>query len=117
MEFFSLCFLFFKGVIIGFIIAAPVGPIGILCIRRTLSNQKILASLTGLGSACADAFYAAIAAFSLAGIADFIIKHDFYLRLFGGVLVAWIGFSIIKNPSLKKVENLEGRDSFFHGFT
>lgn len=118
MEFPSLCILFFKGILIGFAIAAPVGPIGILCIRRTLSGQKALAGLTGLGSACADAFYGTIVAFSLAGIANFITKHDFYLRLFGGLLVAWIGFSVIRNPSIKKIENkLEGRNSSFHTFS
>lgn len=117
MELSSLFILLIKGIIIGFAIAAPVGPVGILSIRRTLSNQKILAALTGIGSACADVFYATIAAFSLAGIADFILKHDFYLKLFGGVLIAWIGISVIKNPSFVKTKSLEIRDSPFHAFT
>lgn len=117
MDFSSLCILFVKGILIGFAIAAPVGPIGILCIRRTLSNQKMLAVLTGLGSACADVFYGTVAAFSLAGIADFIIKYDFYLKFFGGILVAWIGFSVITSPPFKNENNLKERDSLLHAFT
>lgn len=117
MDFSSFLILLFKGILIGFVISAPLGPVGILCIRRTLANQKILASLTGMGAVCADVFYATIAAFSLSSISDLITKHGFYLRLFGGILVAWIGFSVIKNSSLKNVEELQAQDSLFHSFT
>lgn len=117
MDYSSLFILFLKGALIGFAISAPIGPIGILCIRQTLSHQKTLAGLTGLGSACADVFYATVTAFSLAGIADFIITYDFYLRFFGGILIAWIGFSIIQNPSLKKKKKIDERNSPFHTFT
>jgi threonine/homoserine/homoserine lactone efflux protein len=117
MDFPALFILFIKGILIGFAIAAPVGPVGILCIRRTLSHQKMLASLTGLGSAFADAFYATVTAFSLAGIAAFIIRYDFCLKFFGGVIVAFIGFSIIMNPSPKKSQTIEGGNSPFHAFS
>jgi len=117
VDFSSILILFCKGILIGFAIAAPVGAVGILCIRRTLSNHKLLATLTGMGSACADMFYGTVAAFSLAGITDFITKHEFYLKLFGGILIAWIGFAIIKHPSRKKTEEIEGIDSPLHAFT
>lgn len=109
--------LFLKGILIGFAIAAPVGPIGILCIRRTLLNHVFLAGITGLGAACADAFYSAIAAFSLAGISDLITKYNFYLKLFGGIIIAWIGCSILKNPSLKNEGKLVTQDPPLHAFT
>lgn len=109
--------LFLKGILIGFAIAAPVGPIGILCIRRTLLNHLFLAGVTGLGAACADAFYSAIAAFSLAGIADLITRYNFYLKLFGGIIIACIGFSILKNPTFKNDGKLSTKDSSFHAFT
>src|SRR5437868_1983392 len=99
MDISSFLILFFKGILIGFAIAAPVGPVGILCIRRTLSNHKVLAVLTGVGSACADVFYGTIAAFSLVSITDYITRNEFYLKLFGGVLIFWVGFSVIKHPS------------------
>lgn len=117
MELSFLSVLFLKGILIGFAIAAPVGPIGILCIRRTLTNQKLLAILTGLGSTCADVFYGAVAAFSLVGISEFIVKYDFYLKFFGGILVAWIGFSVITSAPLKTDKMPGGRDSLVHTFT
>lgn len=117
MDLFSLLIPFLKGILIGFAIAAPVGAVGILCIRRTLSRHIVLAGLTGLGSACADTFYSIIAAFSLAGISDFITTHNGYLRFFGGIFLAWIGFFILKNPPVKNTQKLAEQDSLFHAFT
>lgn len=117
MDFSPFFILFFKGILIGFAIAAPVGPVGILCIRRTLSHKVVLAGLTGLGSAFADAFYGTVTAFSLAGIAAFIIKYDFYLRLFGGIIVAFIGFSLIRDRSHIQTIRIRGEDSRVHAFT
>ena len=68
--------LFLKGALIGFLIAAPVGPIGILCIRQTLSGRYLLGLVTGLGAGVADTFYGAVAGFSLATIADFITEYN-----------------------------------------
>ena len=117
MDLSVLLILFLKGVLIGFLIAAPVGPIGILCIRRTLSGSYALGLITGLGAAFADTVYGAIAGFSLAGIADFITENNFYLRLFGGILLAWIGVSIFRAPpreaKLKKTEE----ETILHAFT
>ncbi len=113
----SLCFLFLKGILIGFLIAAPVGPIGILCIRRTLSGRYGLGLMTGLGAGVADTVYGTIAGFSLVSIAALITQYDFYLRLFGGILVGWIGFSILKAPLRPdKLKNSQG-ETLFHGFT
>lgn len=118
MELFLLyLLLFFKGIIIGFAVAAPVGPIGILCIRRSFLNHQVLAGVTGLGAACADTFYSAIAAFSLAGIADLIAKYNFYLKFFGGIIIAFIGLAILRNPGFKSDQALSTKDSSFHAFT
>lgn len=113
----SLAFLFLKGILIGFAIAAPVGPIGILCIRRTLSGRYGLGLMTGLGAGVADTVYGAIAGFSLVSIAALIIQYDFYLRLFGGLLVGWIGFSILKAPLRSNTLNNNQKETLFHGFT
>jgi threonine/homoserine/homoserine lactone efflux protein len=117
MDFSVLFLLFLKGILIGFVIAAPVGPIGILCIRRTLFGRYKLALLTGLGAGLADTFYGAVAGFSLVSIADFISTYNFYLRLFGGLLVAWIGFSIFKAPLCQSKEKSGEEDTFFHALT
>ena len=109
-------FLLLKGSLIGFLIAAPVGPIGILCIRRTLSGRYLLGLATGLGAGVADTFYGAVAGFSLATISDFINEYTIYLRLFGGLLLAWLGFYIYKAPPRQNDLENGSRETLFHGF-
>ena len=64
---------FLRGLLIGFSIAAPVGPIGVLCIRRTLSEGRLAGFLSGMGAASADMFYGAVAAFGLTAVQDLLI--------------------------------------------
>ncbi len=82
---------FTKGLIIGFLIAAPVGPIGILCARRTLTDGRRAGLASGLGAATADAIYGFIAAFGLTVISELIIEHQSWLRIVGGVLLCILG--------------------------
>jgi threonine/homoserine/homoserine lactone efflux protein len=73
-------------------IAAPVGPIGLLCIRRTIQKSVSIGFATGLGAACADALFAAVAALGVAAIMEFMHHYDFFIRIVGGVVllgVAW----------------------------
>jgi threonine/homoserine/homoserine lactone efflux protein len=109
--------IFLKGIVAGFAIAAPVGPIGILCIRRTLSNSYILGLFTGLGAGLADTFYGAVAGFGLSSISNFINTHDFYLRLFGGLLVGWIGISIARSHPRDMNLGNNGETSLIHALT
>jgi threonine/homoserine/homoserine lactone efflux protein len=83
--------LFFKGVVIGISIAAPVGPIGILCIRRTLAEGRLVGFASGLGAATADAIYGAIAGFGLTFISGFLVEQQVWLRLVGGVFLCYLG--------------------------
>jgi threonine/homoserine/homoserine lactone efflux protein len=82
---------FFRGLIIGFSIAAPVGPIGILCIKRTLSSGLQYGLVSGLGAASADAFYGSIAAFGLTFISSFLLDQQMWLRLVGGLFLSFLG--------------------------
>ncbi len=82
---------FVKGLIIGFLIAAPVGPIGILCARRTLTDGRRAGFASGMGAATADAIYGFIAAFGLTVISDAIVGHQSWLRIVGGVLLCILG--------------------------
>jgi threonine/homoserine/homoserine lactone efflux protein len=82
---------FLKGMILGFTIAAPVGPIGILCIRRTVQFGRLSGFFSGLGAAAADAVYGMIAAFGLTLISDFLIAGRVWLHLFGGVFLIFLG--------------------------
>ncbi|MFZ7103154.1 MAG: LysE family translocator [Peptococcaceae bacterium] len=83
--------LFIKGIIIGLSIAAPVGPIGILCIRRTLTQGRIAGLLTGLGAATADAIYGIIAGFGITIITNILIAYQQEIGLVGGILLCFLG--------------------------
>lgn len=80
-----------KGYLIGLSIAAPVGPIGVLCIRRTLAEGRIAGLASGLGAATADAIYGCIAAFGLTFISGFLVSQQAWLRLIGGLFLCYWG--------------------------
>jgi threonine/homoserine/homoserine lactone efflux protein len=82
---------FLKGFVLGFSIAAPVGPIGVLCIRRTLTEGRAAGFASGLGAAMADAIYGSIAAFGLTVISNFLRSQEFVLRLVGGAFLCYLG--------------------------
>lgn len=88
MEFWTY---FYKGLFVGFVVAAPVGPVAILCIHRTICQGKIAGYLSGLGAALADTFFGAIAAFGFSVIAAPLIDHNNWLRFGGGVALCLIG--------------------------
>ncbi len=91
--------LFSKGFIIGFSIAAPVGPIGILCIQRTLAGGNIQGLVTGLGAATADALYGFIAAFGLTFISNFLVDQSLWFRIIGGLFLCYLGIrAFFKKP-------------------
>ena len=83
--------IFFKGLVVGFLISTPVGPIGVLCIQRTLNKGKLHGIVSGLGAATADAIYGFIAAFGLTFISNFMVKEQLWLRLVGGIFLCYIG--------------------------
>jgi threonine/homoserine/homoserine lactone efflux protein len=81
----------FRGLVIGLSIAAPVGPIGVLCIRRTLAEGRASGLVSGLGAATADAIYGCIAGFGLTFISSFLVSQQVWLRLVGGVFLCYLG--------------------------
>ena len=84
-----------KGLILGFSIAAPVGPIGVLCIRRTLTDGRATGLVSGLGAASADALYGCIAGFGLTLLSDFLVSQQFWLRLMGGLFLFYLGIKTL----------------------
>jgi len=88
--------LFARGLLIGFAIAAPVGPIGMLVIRRTLAEGRLLGLLTGLGAAVADALYGCVGAFGLTFISSFLMGYAFWTKLIGGVFLLWLGINTFR---------------------
>jgi len=82
---------FLKGLIIGFAMAVPIGPIGVMCIRKTLAEGHSRGLIIGLGAATADSLYGSLAAFGLTFISDVIASQHFWLSLVGGGLLLFLG--------------------------
>lgn len=82
---------FLKGLIIGFAMAVPIGPIGVMCIRKTLAEGHSRGLIIGLGAATADSLYGSLAAFGLTFISDVIAGQHFWLSLVGGGLLLFLG--------------------------
>jgi Putative threonine efflux protein len=85
----------YKGLILGFSVAAPVGPIGILCINRTINKGYLSGFISGLGAATADVIYGLIAGLGITVISDFLIDHKIWFQAIGLVLLFYIGIRII----------------------
>ncbi|MBL8102718.1 MAG: LysE family transporter [Anaerolineales bacterium] len=101
--------LFLRAFIIGISIAAPVGPIGVLCIRRTLSNGKLAGFLSGMGAATADTVYGAIAAFGLTVITNLLVKNAFWLQLIGGLFLLYLGIkTFLEKPADQAAQARQG---------
>jgi len=81
-----------KGMGLGLAIAAPVGPIGLLCIRRSLTQGQLIGLVTGLGAATADGLYGCIAGFGLTAVADLLVSHTQAMQLMGGYFSVIWGF-------------------------
>lgn len=89
-----------RGLLIGFSIAAPVGPIGVLCIRRTLTDGRAAGLVSGLGAATADALYGCIAGFGLTLISNFLVSQQLWLRLVGGLFLCYLGIkTLLSKPA------------------
>ncbi len=84
-----------SGLAIGFSIAAPVGPIGVLCIRRTLAEGRLSGFVSGLGAASADAVYGCIAGFGLTFVSNFLVGQHVWLELCGGVFLCYLGLKTL----------------------
>lgn len=82
---------FGRGFLMGFAIAAPVGPIGLLCIQRTLNSGRNHGLVTGLGAATADALYGTVAALGLTIVAGLLVSMQTWLALVGGAFLTWLG--------------------------
>lgn len=104
-----------KGAIIGFSLAAPTGPVGMMCIRRTLTYGQRRGFVSGLGAATADSVYAIVAAFGITLISNFIIEQEHWIRLTGGILLILLGIrTLLKHPVEKSPQNgINGHASAF----
>ncbi len=90
---------FWRGVLLGFSIAAPVGPIGVLCIRRTLAEGRLAGLVSGLGAATADAIYGFMAAFGLTFVASLLLAQQAWISLAGGLFLLYLGVKTLSAPA------------------
>ena len=101
--------LILKGLLAGMAIAAPVGPVNVLCAGRTLSRGRASGLVSGLGAATADTLYGAIAGFSITVVIDFLEREEFWIRVLGGLLLIAIGVFYIRKPAASLGIEIAGR--------
>jgi threonine/homoserine/homoserine lactone efflux protein len=93
--------LFLKGLAFGFILAATVGPMWVLCFRRTIAHGALAGLASGMGIAVADGLYGAVAAFGLTAISGFLLQHSFPIGLVGAAFLVYLGTkTLMAKPSL-----------------
>lgn len=106
-----------KGIIVGLGASIPLGPIGILCIQRTLSKGKWSGFATGMGAAISDIIFSAIALLGLAFVNDFLTTYREWVMLFGGAIVAGFGLKIFITNPIKQIKRVqEGNHQYIQDF-
>lgn len=109
--------LLFKGFIIGVVVSAPLGPVGVLCVQRTLNKGRWYGFVTGLGAALSDIIYALITGYGMSFISDIISQHIFLFQWLGSAMLFLFGwYTFRSNPvrSLRPVSTTKG--TYLHNF-
>lgn len=101
-----------KGVLVGIIIAVPAGPVGVLCIRRTIFHGRLAGFLSGLGAACADAMFGIIAGFGLTVVSDWLLGYQDWLRVGGAGFLLYIGISAFTADPLAGTQSQRDPEGF-----
>src|SRR5271154_544227 len=101
--------LLLKGLIVGFCLAAPVGPIAVLCVQRTISKRLMAGMVSGLGAAVADAFYGAVAAFGATIISEFLIAERAWMQRVGGVILIFMGLRLFMGKPVEEKQESNGK--------
>lgn len=95
--------LFLKGLAFGFILAATVGPMWVLCLRRTLAHGAAVGFASGMGIAVADGLYGAVAAFGLTAVSGLLLAHSFWIGLAGAAFLLYLGVkALLARPSTER---------------
>ena len=105
--------LLIKGIIVGLMIAMPVGPVNILCIHRTLEAGWRSGAISGLGAAVADTLYGGVAGFSITLVVQFLVREQLWIRFSGGILLVVIGISyFFKRPKPLNAQKQDRRSAY-----
>lgn len=109
--------LFWKGIVIGILVSAPMGPIGMLCIQRTLNKGRWHGFITGIGATVSDLAYAALTCLCMGLVVNFVEANQGPLQLFGSLVLAGFGYYIFKsNPTRSLAKHKEKKLSFAQDF-
>ncbi len=107
----------FKGMMIGVVASAPMGPVGILCVQRTLNKGRGLGFATGIGAAVSDMIYAGFAAYGMSFVMDFINNNQnrFYLQIIGSLLLLGFGiYTYFSDPTRKMHKSGQQKGSIWY---
>ena len=106
-----------KGIIIGICVSAPMGPIGVLCIQRTLNRGKYYGIATGLGATASDLLYAIVTGYGMSFVVDFLQLHKFAIQIAGSILVLAFRFYLSRsNPVRQLSKTSEAKESYMQDF-
>ena len=104
-----------KGIAVGIVIAVPVGPVGVLCVRRTIFQGTVAGFASGLGASTADALFGFIAAFGLTFVSDWLMGYQYWLRIFGGCYLLYVGgCALLVKPQVRTNMEAESENLFRH---
>jgi threonine/homoserine/homoserine lactone efflux protein len=103
---------FVRGLLMGFSIAAVVGPICLLCIHRALHKGFLYSLVTGLGAATADAVYGSIAAFGLTVIASFLVSQQIWIHIIGGLFLVYLGIKTVLTRPAERAASAQAYNFF-----
>ncbi|GHT37319.1 hypothetical protein FACS189435_2070 [Bacteroidia bacterium] len=106
-----------KGLAIGFLVSAPMGPVGVLCIQRTLSKGRWHGFYTGIGAMLSDLIYATVTCLGLGFVIGFIETNHFYLQLIGSIVLGLFGlYTLRHNPVAELKKQREKKASYTNDF-
>ena len=109
--------LLWKGFIIGVIVSAPLGPVGVLCIQRTLNKGRWYGFVTGMGAALSDICYALLTGYGMSFVFDYVNKNIFYLQLFGSILLLFFGVYTFRSNPVRSLRPPSGnKGTYLHNF-
>lgn len=96
---------FITGIIIGVLVSAPTGPLGILCIQRTLHKGRLNGIVTGLGATTSDLVYAVLVGFSMNFVIDFVEQYRFVIQIVGSIILFFFGYKIFTKETEKSIDD------------
>lgn len=106
-----------KGFIVGVVVSAPLGPVGVLCIQRTLNKGRWFGFVTGLGAALSDICYALITGYGMSFMDEFIVKHQLFLQVVGSVMLLAFGVYTFRSNPVKSLRPVSARrGTYLHNF-